>query len=675
MMLKLYCNRVDQARKSNLRFGHLVLFAVLVLGAPHFAFAGDAPAWMHALVNASLPGHDERTDAVVLYAEESVNVISADKIKVVARKAYKILRPGGRDRAMVGVFLNPNRKVTSLHGWCIPSTGKDYEVKDKDAVEVSAPKIEGGELISDVKYRVIHIPAPDPGNVIGYEYEVEIRPLVLQQLWELQSQDPVAESNYSVQLPSAWEYKAAWINHPETQPASTGGNQWRWSLHDIKPIRIEESMPSVRGVAGHMVFYFYPPGGSLSNSFTTWQQMGVWYQGLTNGRTEASPEIKQKVVELTARVPKQLDKIRILAHFVQKDIRYVAIELGVGGLQPHAAVDVFTHHYGDCKDKATLLASMLREIGVDSYYVVINTERGSVTPDTPANIGFNHVILVIKLPGDASDPSLFATVQHAQLGRILFFDPTNQFTPFGQIGGYLQANFGLLVAPGGGELVRLPQQPSRMNGIQRTANLELAPSGRLAGSVEELRLGDRAWSQRAALLTTTREADRIKPIESVLAASLSNFNITKASLMNLSQTDLPFGFQYTFEATDYAKNAGDLILLRPCVLGRKSSGILETREPRHYPIEFEGPVRDTDQFEISLPAGYEVDELPSPVDADFSFASYHAKSELKGNVIYYTRTFEIKELSVPLNKADELKKFYRIVAGDERNAAVLKPSK
>ncbi len=76
-----------------------------------------------------------------------------------------------------------------------------------------------------------------------------------------------------------------------------------------------------------------------------------------------------------------------------------------------------------------------------------------------------------------------------------------------------------------------------------------------------------------------------------------------------------------------------------------------------------------------MPAGYEVDDLPPPVDADFGFASYHSKTEVKGNVIGYTRTFEVKELSVPVSKAEELKKFYRIIASDERNTAVLKPAR
>jgi len=320
------------------------------------------------------------------------------------------------------------------------------------------------------------------------------------------------------------------------------------------------------------------------------------------------------------------------------------------------------------------MSSMLSAIGVDSYYVVINTERGSITADTPAHNGFDHVILAIKLPDSATGSTLVSTLQHPKLGRLLFFDPTNELTPFGQIGGYLQANYGLLVTPDGGELVELPKQPSSMNSIQRTAKLTLDPTGKLEGTVEEVRVGDRAWTQRYALRSVTSNAEKLKPIENLLAGSLSNFRITKASVVNLNLSDQPFRFNYAFEADNYAKNAGSLLLVRPRVFGSKTRGILETKEPRRFPIEFEGPVQDTDNFEITLPPGYAVDELPPPVDADFSFASYHSKTEVKGNVIGYTRTFEVKELSVPVSKAEELKRFYRIIASDERNTAVLKPA-
>jgi uncharacterized protein DUF3857/transglutaminase superfamily protein len=677
MRSKLYCNPERPARVTSRRAQLLLLpvAACILACVPQALAGGEAPQWMHALVNAPLPAHDEKTDAVLLYSETNVTVVSSDKMKTVVRKAYKILRPNGREYGTVFVFFNPQRKITGLRGWSIPAQGKDFEVKEKDAMDVSLPKIEGSELISDVKAKLLHIPAPDPGNIVGYEYEVEEQPFFLQDIWDFQEESPARESHYSLQLAAGWEYKASWLNYAEAKPAASGANLWQWTVNDVKGIKREQDMPPLPGVMGQMIVTFFPAGGPALNGFANWDAMGKWYSNLVGGRVDASAQIKQQVTALTASKTTSLQRMQAIGNFVQHDIRYVAIELGIGGWQPHPAPDVFSHHYGDCKDKATLMRSMLHEIGVDSYHVVINTERGSVTRETPAHNGFNHAIIAVKLPDGLSDPSLIATIQHPKLGKILFFDPTDELTPFGQIRGPLQDNYGLLVTPDGGELVELPRQPSTMNGIRRTAKLTLDPAGTLKGDVKEVRVGDRAESQRWALRTTTKDIDRIKPIERVLADSLSIFHITKASVSNLQQTDLPFVFNYSFDADNYAKSAGNLLLVRPRVIGTKSRGLLETKEPRKFPIEFEGPVRDTDTFEITLPPGYEVDDLPPPVDADYSFASYHSKSEVNGNVISYTRAFEVKELSVPVSKADDLKKFYRIIASDERNTAVLKPSK
>jgi len=649
----------------------VILLCVLASGTR--AKAGDAPRWMHALVNAPLSTHDERTDAVLLYSERIVNVQSADKVKVTVRQAVKILRPGGREYGFVVVPFDSRKKVTSVRGWCIPAQGKDYEVKEKEAIEAALPKTAGSELITDVKAKLLHIPAPDPGNIVGFEYELEEHPFVLQDVWHFQEEIPVRESRYSLQLPSGWEYRASWLNYPEVK-ASTAGSQLQWAITDLKQIRKEDDMPPLAGVAGQMIVSFFPPGGAGLNGFSNWEQMSAWYLNLAGGRSDASPEIKQKVAELTATAKTPLEKMRALARFVQQDVRYVAIELGIGGWQPHTASQIYSHRYGDCKDKATLMSAMLHEIGIDSYYVIINTARGSVTPSTPANVGFNHAILAIKLPEGVSDESLVATLQHPKLGRILFFDPTNELTPFGQIRGHLQSNYGLLAIPQGGELIELPKQPASMNRIERTAMLTLDPQGNLQGQVSETRIGDRAASMRWTLRTVNNDRGRIKPIEDVLASSLSDFHVVKASVLNLTRNDEPFGFEYSFVAERYAKSAGDLLLVRPRVLGVKARGILETKEPRRFAIEFEGPVQDTDRFEITVPPGFVVDELPPPVDADYSFATYHSKSEVKGNVIDYTRTFEVKELSVPVSKSEELKKFYRIIATDERNTAVLKPA-
>jgi hypothetical protein len=646
------------------------LIAFLSCLAPRAS--ADAPAWMHAVQNAPLPQHDEKTDAVLLYSENVLSVGANGKIKAVERRAYKILRPSGREHGTIYATYNGETKINSIRGWCIPAQGKDFEVKDKDVVE-TAVLVANGDLASDFRTKVLHIPAPDPGNIVGYEIEHEDRPYILQDEWGFQETVPVREARYRLELPPGWEYKAVFVNSPEVKASPTGNNQWQWVVSNLEAIRPEDSMPPWRAIAGQMIVSFFPPGGSVNKGFDNWNDMALWEAGLVRGRREPSPEIKQKVVALTQAETSELGKMRALAAFVQSDIRYVAIELGIGGWQPHPAGDIFSHRYGDCKDKATLLSAMLKEIGVDSKYVIVNTRRGAVNPATPAVNWFNHAILAIQVPESLMDGSLVAVYKHNSLGRLLIFDPTDELTPFGYLRGQLQANYGLLVADNGGELIELPRLSGSFNGVRRTAKLTLTPSGGLAGEVTEIRLGDQATYQRELLRSTTSEKDKIKPIESVLAHSLPNYRITKASVTNAQHTSEPFEYRYSIVAENYAKSAGNLLLVRPRVLGNESSDLLETKEPRKFPIEFEGPTLDTNTYEINLPPGYEVDELPPPVDADFGFASYHSKAEAVAGVLRYSRSFELKDVTVPLAKVEDLKKLYRIIASDERNTAVLKP--
>lgn len=636
--------------------------------------AADVPGWMRAAASVPMPPHDEKTDAILLFEEDVTSVQSDGKVKSIERKVYRVLRPGGREYAYAHTYFDGNRKITGMRGWCIPQQGKDYEIKDKEAVEVSLAGVQSSELVSDIREKVMKIPAAEPGNTIGFEIETEERPYILQGWWAFQKAVPVVEARYTLELPAGWEYKAVWLNHGEIAPTSAGGNRWQWVVKDVPEIRVEEEMPPFRGLSAQLVISFLPPGGMQNKGFVNWGEMGKWQAELAKGRRDASPEIKQRVAAINASEPTPLGKMRAAAGFVQHEIRYVAIELGIGGWQPHAANDVFTHRYGDCKDKATLMSAMLKEMGIESYYIAINTTRGGVTLQTPPMMfWFNHVILAIKLPDEVRDASLISVTQHAQLGRLLIFDPTDEMTAFGELRGELQANYGMLVTNEGGELLKLPQLASATNGVVRTAKLRLEVDGTLRGDIKDVRTGDRAAEQRWRMRNVNSDADRVKPIESLLASSLASYRLTKLTVTNLKDTNSPLEFNYSLTAPDYAKRAGNLLLVRPRLIGNKSSGLLETKEARKNPVEFEGPVRDKDTFEVELPAGYDVDDLPPPTDVDFSFGSYHSKTELAGNTLRYTRTYEIKELSVPLNKMDELKRFYRVIASDERNTAVLKP--
>lgn len=652
----------------------LAVLLMLALGAalaPCALGASDAPAWLHALTAVPLPPHDDKTVAAILSTETVLTVSPKGQLRRLERAGVKILRPEGERYGKILADFDPLTQICALQAWSIPQTGKDYSVNYKDGVETALYGVSNGELVSDQRTLVLQIPAATPGSIVGFEKEQDERPHQLIDVWDFQDTVPTRAASYTLRLPPGWTYRALWLNHAEVLPTETSAVQVRWVLSDEPAVPIESHMPPWRGIAGRLVITLLPPNPQ-DGVMSSWSDLGAWEGRLLRGRREASPEMRAKVGELTAAIPDLPGKMRALAAFVQSDIRYVAIELGIGGQQPHAAAEVFGHRYGDCKDKATLLGTMLAEIGVDSYLVLINTERGSVTAATPPHLGFNHAILAIRVPDAATDPAFVAIRTVTPLGKLLFFDPTNPLIPFGSLSGPLQANFGLLVTDAGGVLTELPQLPPDTNGVVRTAKLTLAADGALSGEVREHRLGDEAAAQREALRSVSRDTDQIKPIESQLSAAIADFEILKARLGNLGATDKPLDLVYEFRADHYAKPSGELLLVRPRVLGSLTKGFLETPEPRRQPIEFTGPERDTDVFEIELPAGYQVDDLPDPVRVDTGFASYQSKTEVVGRSLRYTRSFEIRTLSLPADRAAELKSLYRIITGDERSSVVLK---
>lgn len=144
---------------------------------------------------------------------------------------------------------------------------------------------------------------------------------------------------------------------------------------------------------------------------------------------------------------------------------------------------------------------MLKEIGVESYYVLINIRRGVVIPAFPSPLVFDHAILAIRLSTSAADePGYASAVDHSQMGRLLFFDPTSPYVPLGHLPSILHSSYGLMVMPSGGELILLPLAPPSVNRVERTARLELRADGSLQGSVVENRSGAAAADFRGTWL-------------------------------------------------------------------------------------------------------------------------------------------------------------------------------
>jgi hypothetical protein len=642
-----------------------IVFAVGIL-APLAAHAGAIPDWLRILAQQPVKKYGERVNAVVLLHETETTVKDSGETVTRVRRVVRVLRPDGRNTAYQAVPFDDETKLNYMKGWSVSARGQEYEAKKDDLVELSGG--EGYEVYSDEKLKAMRIPGVDVGTVVGVEWEQKRHLYTFEDQWYFQGRSPVERARFILHLPANWEFRAAWINHAEQAPVSQGGT-YIWELNDIPRIEDEDEMPQVRALEGQLIVTFFSEK-TKGRTYASWNDFGAWYSQLTAGMRDPSPALQQKVQELAPASLPLLERIRALARFVQRDVRYAAIEIGIGGYQPHPATQVFSNRYGDCKDKATLLSSMLAQIGVKSYYVPVHTDRGIYTDKTPPTNGFNHVILAIQLPEASDSDPMPAVYEHPRLGRLLIFDPTSTVVPLGQIPYYEQDNYGLLVTDQAGELIHLPLSKPEANRINRTAKLTLLPDGFVKGEVQEVRTGSLAAESRLTFAHETN-ADRRKTLERFLGRMVGSFQLDGVEADNLDDIDKDLIIRYQFTAEHYAKNAGPLLLVRPRVLGEKL-GSLDISKPRHYPYDLGIPTLQTDTFEFNLPDGYKVDELPDAAQAAFTFGEYSSKIENDGAKLKYSREYKIKATSIPAERIGDLAKFFREINQDERSMAILK---
>lgn len=635
------------------------------------AHADSAPDWLRAAALQKIGDYDKDTVAVILLDDCQTTVKDNGDIETRYRRAIKLLRPQARDEyGAVRVDFDNQTKITYLKAWTITPDNHELEVKEKDAAEIGLSTF---EVFSDKRAKILTFPEANPGSVVGYEYVQKHRPFVFEDDWSFQNVVPVLDARFTLQLPTGWEFSTFWINHPEQKAQELSPNVNAWEVKDIPAVEIEPEMPPWEAIGGRLGLKYFPRDPAMrAKTSGSWADLGLWYDGLSRGSLAPSPDIRKKTAELTANVQDPVAKIRALAEYSQRQIRYAAIEIGIGGFQPHPAADVFAHQYGDCKDKATLLASMLNEIGVQSYYVMIDTDRGVVRPEYPS-LDFDHVILAIRLDDKIPTNSLYATINDPKLGTLLIFDPTNPYVPLGYLPSYLQNTYAMLVTPQGGVLIKTPLLPPATNRLLRTAKLDLGPQGNLTGDVQELRWGGPAALEREQLLEAP-PAKRSQVLENFIGNFFNGFVLTNATVGNLEKYDESLVLDYKFVAQKYAKSAGDLLIVRPRVIGSKGAVIYDGKDgkPRKYPIEFAESTRQDDVFDITLPAGYVVDELPQPVQAQCDYASYKSEIKVDGNTLHYKRTYEVKDIYVPTEKLPEVRDFFRQVAADERSSAILR---
>lgn len=626
------------------------LLLALLLASPAFA---ATPPWMRDAM--ARPHSAGDADAVVLLDHVAFSVYEDGTLGIHQKRVVKILTTAGREHARAGVWLDGKRsRLHSFSAWSIDARGHEYELKQRDAIEATPADF---MLYTDARYKVFHLPAVAAGTVIAYEYDRREQPYLPLLSWDFQEEIPVAQARVVLTMPAGWSYDIRWMNHP---PVAPNGNVW--TIENIPAVADESRRPAAIAVAGRAGFQFIRPSAKT----LTWSDIASWYGRLAAERAISTAPLTTKVRELTAN---NADPLRALARFAQRDVRYVAVEIGIGGYQPHAAGDVFKNRFGDCKDKATLLRTMLKEAGVGAYDVLVHTTRGATDPAFPSLAAFNHVISALPVTAEQAK-SFRAVIDHPRLGKLLLFDPTSTLTPVGELPNYLQASRGLLVTPDGGELIDLPALPPDANQLRRTARLQLDTAGTLTGTVEEVRSGAIAAGMRA-MLQPLPLAERVRSIETMLASHFGSYSVAGIAIKHLDDPERDLVIRYDVTARAYAKIVAGMLLVRPRVLGQKGETVVDATK-RSYAYMTDGPSLHVDDMEIRLPAGATLDELPAKAEITAPAVNYSSASTFENGVLRYRRRYEVTAFEVAREALPDLNRATTKIAADERASAVFR---
>jgi hypothetical protein len=643
-----------------------LLLMFLGLGAPAARAATPFPDWVVQAAAVKLPSYPANTGAVVLLDDRLVSVGPDGRATERLRRVVKILRPQGRRYGEIVAGYSKDEKLDYFHAWSIAPGGHQYAVKDQDVHDQALGQ--WGILYDDVRARTVTPPGADPGGVVAYEVERRVADYgTEEESWHFQQDIPGVRWVLEMDLPPNWNHYDAWLHHAPVAPAEVAPNHWRWELIDVPGIDLTDvpMAPSPLALAARMVVHY--GARPLPAGDQRWTEIGNYYDTLAASRTEGPSEIAAKSREVGGSGDFKA-RIQGVAGFMQREIRYVGIEIGIGGLQPHPAADVFRYRYGDCKDKATLLIAMLNAVGVRATWVLVDTHRGFIDPGLPSIEG-NHAIAAIEMPAGYSDPDLKAVVTARGSKRYLIFDPTDTYTPVGLLRFELQGSYGILVAGNDSQVIQLPMLAPEADTLERAASFALNADGTLQGTVTETRSGEAAHAFRR-LYSEEGEKEQHEAIERRLQNDLSSFSIDSSSAQNAREINKSMVLQYSFTANGYAQSTGDLLLLRPRVVGRHARPY--NNKPRAYPIDLGETGTWRDRIDVVLPAGYTVDDVPASVDLDVGFASYKSDIKADGGVLHYSREYVVRQLDLAPEKSADVSKLMAVINADENSSAVLK---
>lgn len=587
----------------------------------------------------------QNAHAVVQESDEVFEIKSKNKAFYKIHKVITILDEQGKEYLE---FVGYSDKFHQL---------QDVDIRMFDANGVQQKKYvkkdlfsfyAGDGLVTDTKYYVQRFLANSYPVTVQYDYQVKYDGLLHLPSYDIQYPFlSIRQSSFTCIVNEDADVRFSGQN-TNLEPVVTkekGNIVYKWSSSNLPALLYEEG--GVSSESSYPKIILAPNQFELdgyAGDMSSWQKFGTWYRDLAKNLDKLPPERIQYLNNLVAPAHNEKEKIKLIYEYLQKNFRYVSIQLGIGGYKPFAASFVDDKKYGDCKALSNYMQACLAAVGIKSYQALINASYNKKpVEDVFPYQGFNHVILCVPGSRDTT-----------------WLECTSSTSDFGVLGSFTENRNALLVTEDGGKLIATPRSVSVSNQLHSYSVIKISADGsgmsrtslQTTGSFHSAEfITDKKDDQKNYL---TRGLGFLLPDEfEVKSEGRGKYDIT------LEMEKIP----------DFI--AGDKMFLNPRLnkMWRNSFPVTNHRTKDFY---FEQPFIKTDTTEYFIPPGYKIEALPANKTLSFAagtFSSSYSVDETK-NCIITTARLELKNHIIPASGYESMVKFFT-EAGSEFGQKVI----
>lgn len=583
----------------------------------------------------------ENADVIKQYESIKVTIKSSSKAVVHRKYIVTVLNSNGDNHAK---YFNVYTKLITLSD----ISGKLYDangnlirsIKKKDIADLSMA--DDVSLLTDTRSKSFSFYHKTYPYTVEFEDEQVYDGMFFLPNWMPFDDEKmsVVQSQFSVEMPLDYTIRYKQYNYfKDPLIVENKTRTLSWEIKNHKSIVYEELSPSWRLITPSVYiaatdFEF----GEYKGNMSTWKSLGLFVTELNKGKNDLPDNVKQDVKTIVSGLATVKDKTEALYTYMQKNTRYISIQLGVGSWQPFDAKYVANNKYGDCKALSNYMVSLLAEADIKAHYVLIDAGEfpRKLLEEFPAPM-FNHAIACVPNGTDT-----------------IWLECTSQSVAPGYMGTFTGNRKALLIADDGGHIVNTPMYQPSDNQQIRMVVASVNSQGDLNASLKTRFTGEQQELQHS-LIHDASESKRNKYLNSVI--SLPTYKVTKSAYKELRKSNPEVIEELQIEAPGYATVSGKRLFVTPNLFN-KAGFRLPDLATRQYPIVFRANYFDVDTVQITIPSEYTIESLPKSVSLKSDFGEYNISFSHSGSKIEMVRKYTRQKAEWPKERYADAQKFF-----------------